>query len=257
MGIEVKSLKALLGCYENNISVALISDTHIGGQFESFERYKQAYEIIAEFGIKDVFHLGDFFEGGSNPNDTVYNQSLEQTMLEKDIEKAIFNYPSIPSIKTFIVRGYHDTMYDKNLDRLCMIEQLCRYREDLINITSQTITDAKYLNVHSDIYLWDNVKILFRHGDAENISINPTREEIALTITGHYHNFKFGYHEDFQSKNELPNNHRLHVPELRTKLLNDEADFVLMKLGEEYIEIDPIYMDNNQLTLSKKTRIYR
>jgi len=240
---EEKSLSKLLDCNSDTIRFAIVSDTHIGGKLESFEQYEKAYELISKHGIENIIHLGDFFEGYCN---------IKQWKL--DIEKAIKYYPNIPDARTFIVSGFHDKYIYKNKQRKCMIDEVCKYRSDLINITSKAILNPGYLNVNSDIYTWENIRMLFRHWGKFETRAVSTNNDICLTFSGHYHEFKLF---DRSSWNDLNSGeYVIHSPALRLNVVNTPAGFIIVEITEEFIDINPISLEKDK-EIYVKQKIYR
>ncbi len=251
-----KDFKMLIGSKMPK-SLAIISDTHNGSKLASPFKTRITYKIISDLGIQDVFHLGDFFDFGNFPRDKNYNHLLERYMCEQAIERATLYYPQIPTIKTYVVRGGHDIMPGENLSQVCMIDELCKYRRDLINITSNNQIDPSYFNFHSDVYYWDNIDFLFRHSESEDMGLTSTKDNIGITLIGHYHEYIFSDSTNYRNIRLQPSDYKIYVPSLSKNNHTEDVDFIIMEISEDEIVIKPISLVDNEPVLDKVRTIRR
>lgn len=82
----------------------LIADTHIGNEINNFTIINNIYDLALQKGIKNIFHLGDIFEG-IKCNDS---EEIKQLKIENQLKLFNTYYPNIDEIRTISLLGNHD-----------------------------------------------------------------------------------------------------------------------------------------------------
>ena len=94
----------------NFIKFLVISDIHMGNEFEELSLLDNAFEYCEKNGINIILNCGDFIDGKSSN----YNQII--TDAYHQIEYFLDNYPKSDSIITFGVGGNHDYSIHNKFD---------------------------------------------------------------------------------------------------------------------------------------------
>lgn len=87
----------------NDDKVLIISDTHIGSEYENHYFMSNVYNYAINNNIRTVIHLGDLIEGTIREN----RRSLSYDDAKKELERAI-NYVCYYGIETKLLLGNHD-----------------------------------------------------------------------------------------------------------------------------------------------------
>lgn len=87
----------------NYFEAVIISDVHLGSQFERIDILNKVYDYCVREGIHIILNGGDFIHGviGNDFRDLQIKQALQ-------IEQAIKDFPHDDSIINFLVMGNHD-----------------------------------------------------------------------------------------------------------------------------------------------------
>ncbi len=91
----------------NTVRTIILSDTHLGNIKQRLDVLHGTYNYGIKNGIHVIFHCGDFTEG-------IFDENLQNTMdkdYEKQLEKALKQYPYDKSINNYLVLGNHDNNY--------------------------------------------------------------------------------------------------------------------------------------------------
>ena len=136
------------------ITIALISDTHLGSKTEHLAELEDFYDRCVQEGITDVFHCGDISDGWRVHPGHLNEIKDEAAGWGRLKEYVIENYPRRDSITTHFVEGNHDNkFYNRNNIRFGRL--LDNRRADL-----------NYLgNAQATIYLSreDNISLELNH----------------------------------------------------------------------------------------------
>ena len=106
----------------------LMGDTHLGSKYAEEEALQMYYDEIAERGIKEVFHAGDFLEGMNVYPGQV--NDLKVIGLSNQIDYAIKNYPRRKGVKTRAISGNHDLKEFKK-SGIDPVKQIADKRRDI------------------------------------------------------------------------------------------------------------------------------
>ena len=147
----------------------VISDTHIGSNFERLDLLNEVYEYCSKNSINIIFHCGDIID-----ND-VYECKINK---ESRVEYLLKNYPYDKNILTFAILGNHDlgplTEFGQNLMLL-----LNNYRHDIIALGYL----VENLNLQQDA-------ITLYHPFHKNSFISKRCSDSKLILQGHSHIYK-------------------------------------------------------------------
>ena len=179
--------------------ILIISDTHIGSQYENLEYIEEAYRFAKEHGISTVIHGGDLIQS------TFTNVKQEYQNEERQIEHLICDYPYYEDIKSYILLGNHDfNTFVKNE----LFEQMLTCRDDFeimgckrayltwlknlicilhpakrYQITIPNIDPLLYLKGHSHKLTYDKNNGLHIPTLSDDLFSNPTSKPGFLTGT--------------------------------------------------------------------------
>ena len=109
--------------------IGIVSDTHIGSTCQQITLLHEAYKIMKNEGVKQVFHAGDMIEGnGKLFRGQVYEMFLHgaDTMVDYTIK----NYPKVKGITTYIIGGSHDYSFYRD-DGTDVLKAIAERREDI------------------------------------------------------------------------------------------------------------------------------
>jgi len=87
-------------------TIAIVSDTHLASRSERIDLLSNAYDIIADRGISDVFHSGDITDGNR-----VYKGQeffLKVTGADAQADYIAEHYPKREGVTTHFILGNHD-----------------------------------------------------------------------------------------------------------------------------------------------------
>ena len=111
------------------VKLGIVSDTHLGSQYQQLSCLKSFYEFMAEEGIKKVLHVGDICDG----NGKVYAGHEYEIFLhgaDKMRDYAVENYPKVEGVQTYFIGGNHDFSFQKS-GGMDFGAQLAERRSDL------------------------------------------------------------------------------------------------------------------------------
>lgn len=155
--------------YDNEFRALIISDLHLGCEYERLDLLYNAYEYCIKNGINIIINAGDVMDGMLSTNQKMHNNYEEQ------IVYIIKNYPFDKNILNFTVLGNHD-IESLNSTKIDFAEILNKYRHDIVALGySEGIINIK------------NDKILVKH-KIPNIDFSHTPKSII--IKGHTHQLK-------------------------------------------------------------------
>ena len=147
----------------------VISDTHIGSNFERLDLLNEVYEDCSKNSINIIFHCGDIIDNYE------YECKINK---ESRVEYLLKNYPYDKNILTFAILGNHDlgplTEFGQNLMLL-----LNNYRHDIIALGYL----VENLNLQQDA-------ITLYHPFHKNSFISKRCSDSKLILQGHSHIYK-------------------------------------------------------------------
>lgn len=130
------------------ITIALISDTHLGSSAEHLEELHDFYDKCQERGITDVFHCGDISDGFKVHEGQINELKDEAIGWDRLRNYVVENYPQRKGITTHFIEGNHDNKFF-NRNQIHFGRLLANRREDL-----------HYLgNAQATVYLDENREI--------------------------------------------------------------------------------------------------
>jgi hypothetical protein len=100
---------------DDSITVALISDTHLGSSAEHLHELHEFYDRCVDFGITDVFHCGDISDGWKVHPGHLNEIKPEAAGWDRLKKYVVDNYPQRDGITTHFIEGNHDNkFYNRN-----------------------------------------------------------------------------------------------------------------------------------------------
>lgn len=107
---------------------AVVSDVHLGSTHDNVEALRVAYEMIADYGITDVYNPGDLVCGkGIYPGQI---NDIRVHTFNQQVEYALQHYPKIDGITTKIIAGNHDIEGDFGRIGANPVVAFCNERDD-------------------------------------------------------------------------------------------------------------------------------
>ena len=195
---EDKSVDLITSPEENNLEALIISDLHIGCEYERLDLLNRAYDYCVKEGIHIIIVCGDLIDGMYGPNIKIHDNISDQ------IEYAIKKYPFDKSILNFATLGDHDydamRNYGQNVARVFE-----NYRHDIIPLGY----GYGQINIKND-------QIIVRHPSEkyEELKLNKIHKlNYYLSLNGHFHKMKI--------KSSV-NNTIINVPSLSDSICDTE-----------------------------------
>jgi predicted phosphodiesterase len=165
--------------------IAVVSDTHLGSQYQQLTYLKAFYRYCKKIGIETVLHGGDLLEGdGKMYEGQLYEMFLHGT--DNIVQYAIRNYPNVRGIKTIVVGGDHDYSHYRNSGY------------DALKAISEKRKDIRYLGMFGAYLNIANIRIYLCHGSggvayAVSYKMQKLIEQLApeskpnIVLRGHPH----------------------------------------------------------------------
>lgn len=173
---SLKEDKIPLTINHNNkdMRMMLISDFHIGSDYDSPEKFEYIYNYCIQNKIHSILVLGDIING------TKYEKSLRVKNIESQLCEFIEKYPYDSSINNYILLGNHD-FHSIQQESFDISKMLFNSRYDFINLG--------YIESLIRIY---GFPILLLHSNKDDSMIHKYLREypdISLVLEGHFHKF--------------------------------------------------------------------
>lgn len=167
----------------DHIKLLLISDTHLGSQYDRLDILRYLYKQAEEKGVNYILHSGDLTEGRSNRPEQIY--SLREASYTGQRDYVIEKYPR-SNIPTYLISGNHDLWWVKQCGS-DIVRDICNHRDDLHYLGS----DCEDLRI-------GKLKIRLYHGKgggayAKSYKVQkyldtiPLEERPHILQTGHTH----------------------------------------------------------------------
>jgi predicted phosphodiesterase len=167
----------------DHIKLLLISDTHLGSQYDRLDILRYLYKQAEEKGVNYILHSGDLTDGRSNRPEQIY--SLREASYTGQRDYVIEKYPH-SYIPTYLISGNHDLWWVKQCGA-DIVKDICNHRDDLHYLGS----DCEDLKI-------GKLKIRLYHGKgggayAKSYKVQkyldsiPLEERPHILQTGHTH----------------------------------------------------------------------
>lgn len=237
----------------------LMADTHIGNdKMQNFKLINNIYDFALKNKIKNIFHLGDIFEGIKCSD----SESEKMKKVEEQLTIFIKNYPNLNpnELRTISLLGNHDkTIHGSyGTDVIVDFKNIKQQLYDLRNITKENPGFILYPKKRMTIEL-NNIPINLSHRifinelhrdikfEIKEDIIEKTNDSLCqfpLYISGHLHKKVILESEDKYSNKQL----FVGVPSTSSLNLDDAVAYVI-KLYNNYqtknIEITILYATSN------------
>ena len=165
--------------------IGVVSDTHLGSQYQQITFLKDFYRKCAERKIRKILHAGDLVEGnGKQYRGQMYEMFIHGA--DAMVKYAVNNYPKEKGITSYVIGGSHDESYWKNEGY------------DILKAISGQRKDIKYLGMHGAYLKLGNINVYLMHGTsgvayARSYKMQKIIEQISpqnkphILLLGHYH----------------------------------------------------------------------
>lgn len=110
-----------------HLKLLLISDTHLGSQYDRIDILRYLYQEAEDKGINYILHSGDLTEGRSNRPEQIYG--LKEASYTGQRDYVIDKYPK-SNIPTYLIAGNHDLWWIKQCGS-DIVKDICNQRDDL------------------------------------------------------------------------------------------------------------------------------
>lgn len=112
----------------DDVTFGVISDTHLGSKHERLDELHNAYRVLEDEGVTEVFHPGDLVCGsGIFPGQV---NEIHQHTYTDQVDYAVANYPVSKTITTRIIGGNHDLEGDFGRVGANPVVAFCNRRDD-------------------------------------------------------------------------------------------------------------------------------
>lgn len=179
--------------YEDpQISIGIISDTHMGSAYACQDVLDAAYDTFERSGIKRVYHAGDLLDGIRMYRGHEFE--VRHHGLDAQVEHCVNYYPRRDGIETFFITGNHDLAFLRSAG-VDVGHMIAKERPDMIYCGRES---ASVFLMHGDKKI--HLKLMHpRGGTAYAMSYHPQKivnsfaggEKPHLLILGHYHKGEF------------------------------------------------------------------
>lgn len=113
----------------NEMTIGVVSDTHLSSNEEALSELHLAYDIFAERGITEVVHAGDWTCGNGIFRGQV--SEIKNQTFEQQVEYLVENYPQREGIVTRGISGNHDIEGDFGRIGANPVVALANQRDDI------------------------------------------------------------------------------------------------------------------------------
>lgn len=243
-----------LNIYRNGlkeITFAVLGDTHLGSEYSAEEELENAYDIITDRGITEVYHGGDLSEGWKSlRHETFLNNKA--IGFQEQLEYAVKNYPKREGVTTYFIEGNHDLWVGKEAlasfgKTLSMIRPDLKYlgaEFARINITPQVDMTLYHPNDGSSANVFSKLQNFIDRGGQKVSLINFIFHYHKVGMIQHRGVYGF-YGSSFQNQSNWMNINNLTSYVgfwIITLKLNDNGE--LIRIIPEYISYDRVKKPN-------------
>lgn len=177
-----------------HIRFGLMGDTQIGSKYTQLTYLHNFYNVVAEMGIKNVYHTGDITDGLKMRVGHEYE--LYEVSADEMLNDVVKNYPKIEGITTHFITGNHDASIYKQVGY------------DIGQAITNSRPDMKYLGRDCAVAnLTPNCTLELRHpwdGSAYALSYRPQKMIEAMEADskpnilaiGHYHKAEYLFYRN-------------------------------------------------------------
>ena len=177
---------------EKVIKFGLISDTHLGSNYDEPELLHEFYNECKKQGIKSVYHCGDITDGDAMRVGHEYE--IYAHGADAIIDNVVEKYPVVYGIETYFITGNHDASIYKH----CGVDigkHIDERRSDLHYLGR----DCARINLDSAVTLelrhpWDGSAYAISQ-KSQKIIDNMWENRPTIIGIGHYHKAEFIYYK--------------------------------------------------------------
>lgn len=173
----------------DEITVGIVSDTHLGSREEALPELLAAYEEFEARGIDTVLHAGDLVAGiGIYRGQVANGLAAGMNTYNAQVDYAAEVYPRIDGITTYMIAGNHDIEGEAGRVGFDPVKAVCYRRKDIVYCGAY----------HGSLELPNDAHVTLVHGRGGGgyaISYKPQRyveslppgRKPAMLIFGHWH----------------------------------------------------------------------
>lgn len=175
---------------DEEIIIALVSDTHIGSETSAIEELSEFYEYAVNQGVSTFYHCGDITDGFyTNRADSIYEQ--DYIGFQEQLNAVVDLYPKIEGYETHFITGNHDKTHVRN-GGANIGEVLSKYRDDLVyhghNFAKFKLSKKIELSI---IHPTDGSTYAISHKLQKQIDGAGEEKLANIMALGHYHKVSF------------------------------------------------------------------
>lgn len=227
---------------EREITIGVISDTHMGSEYFALEELEKAYQIFKERGITKVYHAGDLTEGLKKSRMETFLNNVA-IGFDAQLKYVIDNYPKIDGITTYVISGNHDLWY------------LQEGLSNIVNTISLARPDIKYLgDEFARVWLTPEIDLTLYHpNDGSSANVFTKLQNFGdrgldkvskINIIGHYHKLGWIYYRD--SYIMYPSSFQRQSNWMNINNLKSETGFLILTLKlNEKGELNTLVVEHN------------
>jgi predicted phosphodiesterase/biotin operon repressor len=117
----------------DEVTVGIVSDTHLGSREEALPELRAVYDEFAARGIDTVWHAGDLTAGVGIYRGQVANGLMPgMHTYREQVEYATEVYPKVEGITTYIIAGNHDIEGEAGRIGADPVQAVCHRRRDMV-----------------------------------------------------------------------------------------------------------------------------
>lgn len=117
----------------DEVTVGIVSDTHLGSREEALPELRAVYDEFAARGIGTVWHAGDLTAGVGIYRGQVANGLMPgMHTYREQVEYATEVYPNVKGITTYIIAGNHDIEGEAGRIGADPVQAVCHRRGDMV-----------------------------------------------------------------------------------------------------------------------------
>lgn len=176
------------------IKIAIMGDTQIGSRYTQLTYLHQFYDLCAQAGVKDVYHVGDMVEGLKMRRGHEYE--LYEVSADDMRDDVIKNYPFREGITTHFISGNHDASIFKQIGYdIC--QAIANARPDMEYLGRDCA--VIYLTPKCTLELrhpWDGTSYALSYKTQKMIEAMESDSKPNILAIGHYHKAEYLFYRN-------------------------------------------------------------
>lgn len=170
----------------DELTVGLVSDTHLSSNEEALGELELAYDVFAARGITEVWHPGDWVCGRGIFR--TQDSEIKNHTFESQVDYAVEHYPRREGITTVGIGGNHDLEGEFGRIGADPVEAIARRREDIRNAGAY----SAYLELPNGAFVHllhgkGGMAYAYSYKAQKLVDGYPPGRKPALLCVGHWH----------------------------------------------------------------------